>query len=172
MFETTGFLLAGALPVQGKDEARLVDWFYWLVFFAQQRADGAGKTPGTGDGGGSRVACGGPDTLIQFAMIGGIFVVFYFLLIRPQQKRQRKHQEMLGQLRRGDTVYTQGGIYGRVVNLTDNTVTLEVAKVDNREVRIRVLRSAVGGKQTPAADGGEAKDAESIRQTQKDGSKS
>ena len=148
-----------------------MDWFNWLVWVAQTPVgEGGGKAPaGGGEGGGGRLPCGGQDMLIQFLMIGGIFVVFYFLLIRPQQKRQRKHQELLQQLRRGDTVYTQGGIYGRVVTLTDNTVTLEVAKVDGKEVRIRVLRSAVGGKQTPTADGGEAMDAEAIRQSNKDG---
>ena len=68
-----------------------------------------------------------------------IFLLFYFLLIRPAQKRQKKHQELVNQLKKGDSVITSSGILGIIYGLTDSFVTLEVA--DN--VRIRVLRSQI-----------------------------
>jgi preprotein translocase subunit YajC len=65
--------------------------------------------------------------------------VFYFLLIRPQQKKQKEHQAMLGKLAAGDEVVTAGGILGRIVEISDNFITLEIA--DN--VRIKVQRFQV-----------------------------
>ena len=68
-----------------------------------------------------------------------IFLLFYFLMIRPAQKRQKKHQALVNKLKKGDHVITSSGILGVIYGLTDNFVTLEVA--DN--VRIRVLRSQI-----------------------------
>ena len=68
-----------------------------------------------------------------------IFLLFYFLLIRPAQKRQKKHQLLVNQLKKGDSVITSSGILGSIYGLTDRFVTLEVA--DN--VRIRILRSQI-----------------------------
>jgi preprotein translocase subunit YajC len=68
-----------------------------------------------------------------------IFVVFYFLLIRPQQKKAKEHREFLGQLKKGDAVVTSGGIHGRITGLTDTIVTLEIAE----NVRIKVNRPSV-----------------------------
>lgn len=70
-----------------------------------------------------------------------IFLVFYFLLIRPQQKKMKQHKEMLGALRRGDRVVTAGGIVGTITKLVSDTeVQVEIA--DN--VRVRVLRNTLG----------------------------
>jgi len=68
-----------------------------------------------------------------------IFVVFYFMMIRPQQLQQRRYREMLGRLKKGDRVLTRGGLYGVVVELKDNQVMLELAQ----NVRVRAERSAV-----------------------------
>ena len=69
-----------------------------------------------------------------------IFVVFYFLLIRPQQKKMRDHREMLGALRRGDKVVTGGGIVGQIVKVgEDDQITVEIAD----EVRVKVVRSTI-----------------------------
>ena len=68
-----------------------------------------------------------------------IFVIFYFLLVRPQQKKGKDHREMLAQLRKNDEVLTSGGLYGKVVVLTDTVVTLEVAP----NVRVRVNRPQI-----------------------------
>jgi preprotein translocase subunit YajC len=95
---------------------------------------------------------GGPGQLLSFLPLILIFVVFYFLLIRPQQKKAKQHQEMLGKLKKNDEVMTSGGIYGKVVTLADNVVTLEVAP----NVRIRVNRpqiAAVISEKTPAKEG-------------------
>jgi preprotein translocase subunit YajC len=82
---------------------------------------------------------GGPGQMLSFLPLILIFVVFYFLLIRPQQKKAKQHQEMLGKLKKNDEVMTSGGIYGKVVTLADHVVTLEVAP----NVRIRVNRPQI-----------------------------
>ena len=61
-------------------------------------------------------------------MIALIFVIFYFLLIRPQQKKQKEHQKMLEGIKKGDTVVTSGGMYGTVVGVKDNVVVLKIAE--------------------------------------------
>jgi len=70
-----------------------------------------------------------------------IFVIFYFLLIRPQQKKAKAHQKFVAELKKGDKVVTSGGLYGEITGLTDKFVTLEVA--DN--VRLKVARAHVLG---------------------------
>lgn len=87
---------------------------------------------------------GGMAFIGQFLPLILIFFVFYFLLIRPQQKKAKEHQNYLANLKRGDKVITGGGIYGQITGLTDNAVTLEVA--DN--VRIKVSRAAIAGSAT------------------------
>ena len=73
-------------------------------------------------------AAAGPDAMLQFLPIILIFVVFYFLLIRPQQKKLKVHKEMLSALRRGDRVVTGGGIIGTITRVVDdNEVLLEIA---------------------------------------------
>ena len=84
-------------------------------------------------------ADGGGGILIQILPLVLIFVVFYLLLIRPQQKRMKTHREMLGALRRGDRVVTGGGIVGTVTKAGDDELTVEIAE----GVRVRVLRSTV-----------------------------
>lgn len=69
-----------------------------------------------------------------------LFAIFYFLLIRPQQKREKQRKEMLANLSHGDVVLTVGGIYGKIVTLTDSVVTLEIAD----KVRIKVARNYIG----------------------------
>ncbi len=81
----------------------------------------------------------GGSPMSMFIMMGLFVVVFYFLLIRPQLKKQKEHQAMLGKLAAGDEVVTAGGILGRIVEISDNFITLEIA--DN--VRIKVQRFQV-----------------------------
>lgn len=82
---------------------------------------------------------GGFDVM-SLLPIALIFVVFYFLLLRPQQKKMKQHQEMLGNLRRGDRVVTSGGIIGTVSKITaENEVMIEID--DN--VRVRVIKSMI-----------------------------
>ncbi|MCX7816283.1 MAG: preprotein translocase subunit YajC [Syntrophales bacterium] len=82
---------------------------------------------------------GGVDLGFLLVMII-LFAIFYFLLIRPQQKREKQRKEMLANLSHGDVVMTVGGIYGKIVALTDTVVTLEIAD----KVRIKVARNFIG----------------------------
>jgi preprotein translocase subunit YajC len=101
-------------------------------------------------------APGGFD-LISLMPLLLIFVVFYFLLIRPQQKKMKQHREMIGALKRGDRVLTAGGIIGTVVKIEeDNTLLVDIAK----DVRVRVARSTISellSKPQPAAREGTVK---------------
>ncbi|MEQ8216088.1 MAG: preprotein translocase subunit YajC [Smithellaceae bacterium] len=69
-----------------------------------------------------------------------IFGIFYFLIIRPQQKKQKELKAMIDNLAYGDTVITTGGIYGKVSGIADAVITLEIAD----KVKIKVTRSAIG----------------------------
>src|SRR6266511_415226 len=87
----------------------------------------------------SAPGAGGPGhlmTLIPFVLI---FVIMYFMVIRPQQKKSKEHQELLNKLKKNDEVMTSGGIYGKVIDLKETVVTLEVAP----NVRIRVHRPQI-----------------------------
>ncbi|MGL4371686.1 MAG: preprotein translocase subunit YajC [Alphaproteobacteria bacterium] len=83
---------------------------------------------------------GGLESLSSFLPLVLIFVVFYFFLIRPQQKKAQQHREMIGALRRGDRIVTNGGLVGTVVRVVDEReVELEVAP----GVQVRVIRGMV-----------------------------
>jgi preprotein translocase subunit YajC len=73
-------------------------------------------------------AAPGGNMLTSFLPLILIFVIFYFLLIRPQQKRSKDHKQMLEALKRGDKVVTSGGIYGVVESVEPNTVVLKIAE--------------------------------------------
>jgi preprotein translocase subunit YajC len=73
--------------------------------------------------------------LFPIAMIA----IFYFLLIRPQNQRAKKHKEMLGAMKKGDTVVTQGGIIGKVFKIADNEVTIDAGE----GVKFRIVRSMI-----------------------------
>lgn len=81
----------------------------------------------------------GVNVLVNFFPFILIFVVFYFLLILPQQKRAKKRKAMLEALKKGDKVVTNGGIFGTITNLNKDTVTLQVGE----SMRIKLLRSAI-----------------------------
>lgn len=77
--------------------------------------------------------------MIQLLPFILIFVVFYFLLIRPQQQRVKKHREMVESLRRGDEVVTSGGLIGKITRVADNELTVELAQ----GVRVKVVRHTI-----------------------------
>jgi preprotein translocase subunit YajC len=91
---------------------------------------------GTGQGGGQ--GQGGFGFFIPLILI---FAVFYFILIRPQQKRQKEQRQLLQNLKKGDKVITTGGLQGTIVNLSDTVVTVEIAD----KVKVKVGRSYVAG---------------------------
>ena len=85
-------------------------------------------------------ASGGGSSAVMWLPLVAIFVIFYFLLIRPQQTRQKKWQQMLNELKTGDRVVTQGGIVGTIVALRDTSLHLRVPP-DN--LRLEVSKNAV-----------------------------
>ncbi len=94
--------------------------------------------------GGGNAGGGMASTLIMFALI---FVIFYFMLIRPQQKRNKDRQAMLDGIKKGDKVVTSGGLHGKVVNIDEKTVLLDVG--DN--IKLKFDRSAVNAVTREAA---------------------
>jgi preprotein translocase subunit YajC len=88
---------------------------------------------------------GGPGAIWQFLPFVLILGIFYFLILAPMKKRQKKVQDFQGALKVDDKVVTTSGIYGTIRRLNDRTVQLEVA--DNPKVRIEVARAAIGGYQ-------------------------
>jgi preprotein translocase subunit YajC len=90
-----------------------------------------GPSPGGGQG----------SQIWSFLPIILIFVIFYFLLIRPQQKQKKEHQNLLANIKVGDNVLTAGGIYGRVTGLKDDKVTVEISD----KVRVKVNRGHIAG---------------------------
>jgi len=81
----------------------------------------------------------GPSMIMQMAPLVLIFVVFYFLLIRPQQQRVKTHRGMVENLRRGDHVVTAGGLIGKIVRVQGEEVSVELAE----NVRVKVLKSTI-----------------------------
>lgn len=84
-----------------------------------------------------------PSPLVQFMPFILIFFIFYFLLIRPQQKRQREQEEMISAVDKGDEIVTVGGLHGKVVGTTDDTLTIEIAALKGERVRVKVSRNKV-----------------------------
>jgi preprotein translocase subunit YajC len=97
----------------------------WLIPSAYAQAAGAAQ----------------PNVVMQLLPLILIFVVFYFLLIRPQAKRAKEHKAMVSALAVGDEVVTSGGILGRVAEVSDQFLTVEVAE----GVRVKVQRHTVSG---------------------------
>ncbi len=87
---------------------------------------------GTPPGG---AAGGGQSAIMNLVPLIFMFGIFYFLLIRPQQKKAKEHRALLDALKKGDTVVTAGGIYGKVTALDENVVTMEVATGVNIKIK-------------------------------------
>lgn len=81
----------------------------------------------------------GPSPALQLLPFALVFVVFYFLVIRPEQKKRRQHQRMLAELKRNDAVVMTNGMHGRVMALADEVITVEIAP----RVHVQFDRSAV-----------------------------
>jgi len=82
---------------------------------------------------------GGGAALLQFVPLVLIFVIFYFLMIRPQQKRMKDHRALIDAVKKGDTVVTGGGLIGKVVRVDEREVEVEIAQ----GVRVRVVKSTL-----------------------------
>lgn len=96
-------------------------------------------------------AAAGPEAmLIQFLPLIALVVLFYFLMIRPQQRRMKQHQQMLGALKRGDTVVLSSGMIGKIVRVEDKEVGLEIATGVTVKV-VKAMISDVRARGEPAA---------------------
>ncbi|NNL78628.1 MAG: preprotein translocase subunit YajC [Desulfobacterales bacterium] len=91
-----------------------------------------------GQGGAGGEGAGGFTGFIPLILM---FVIFYFLLIRPQQKRTKEHRQMVSNLKKGDRIITSGGIHGRITGIDESTLTVEIAD----KVRVKVARANVSG---------------------------
>jgi preprotein translocase subunit YajC len=81
----------------------------------------------------------GPPTLVSFLPLGLVFVVFYLLLIRPQQQKAKEHRVLLANLKKNDEIITSGGLYGRVLAMADDVITVEIAP----NVKVRISRPQI-----------------------------
>jgi len=95
-------------------------------------------------------APGGQDMLIQFLPLIALVVLFYFLMIRPQQRRMKQHQALLAAIKRGDTVVLSSGVIGKVVRVEDKDVGLEIATGVTVKVR-KAMIAEVSARGEPAA---------------------
>jgi preprotein translocase subunit YajC len=89
-------------------------------------------------------AAGPQDMLLQFAPLIVLFVLFYFLLIRPQQQRAKKHAQEVAGVKRGDTVVLSSGVIGKVVNVGDTEVTVEIAP----KIEVKVVKTMISDVRT------------------------
>ena len=92
-------------------------------------------------GGGTGGAGGQGGGIGAFLPLILMFAIFYFLLIRPQQKKAKQHKQLLAALKKGDRVVSSGGLHGVVTGLTDEVVTMEIAP----KVRVKVSRGSIAG---------------------------
>ncbi|MCJ2008687.1 preprotein translocase subunit YajC [Methylobacterium sp. WL30] len=96
-------------------------------------------TPAFAQGAGT--AAGGAEIALQVVPFVLIFVIMYFLILRPQQKRVKEHQALVKNVRRDDTIVTNGGLVGRVVKVLDDATEIEVEIAPN--VRVKVVRTMI-----------------------------
>ncbi|MBW1716214.1 MAG: preprotein translocase subunit YajC [Deltaproteobacteria bacterium] len=92
---------------------------------------------GTGGAGGA----GGGGGLGAFLPLIIIFAIFYFLLIRPQQRKAKQHKQLLADLRKGDRVVSSGGLHGLITGISDDLLTVEISP----KVRVKISRSSIAG---------------------------
>ncbi len=84
-------------------------------------------------------AAGGSGGFASFIPLILMFVIFYFLLIRPQQKKTKEHRQMIDNLKTGDRIITSGGLHGRITGISESALTVEIAE----KVRVKVNRASV-----------------------------
>lgn len=165
--------IAGRTPRAGRMRLRVfltvLEFLWWL----QPDPGVGGPAPASPSGApAGAAASGGPDYMMTIAMVGVMLFVFYFFLIRPENQRRQKHEEMVASLRKGTKVRTSGGILGEVVSVNGEELVLKIAD----KVRINVLANNVsvletdrkaqgleGGGSTKPAEKTQGKDADSAQ---------
>ena len=110
-------------------------------------------TPAYAQTAGAAAAAGPMDMILQFLPLILLVVLFYFLMIRPQQRRMKAHQQMVADLKRGDSVVLSSGLLGKIVRVEDKEVGLEIATgVTVKVVRTMIAEVRVRGEPAPAND--------------------
>ncbi|MDX2169428.1 MAG: preprotein translocase subunit YajC [Deltaproteobacteria bacterium] len=99
---------------------------------------------------------GAPPAYVQLLPFVLLFGIFYLLILRPQQQKQKEHKTMLNNLKKNDQVVTSGGLYGRVTQLSDDVVTMEIAP----NVQVKVARPQIASVLIAKAAGGATNDKE------------
>jgi len=92
-------------------------------------------------GAGGAGGAGGSGGLGAFLPLIIIFAIFYFLLIRPQQKKAKQHKQLLSELRKGDRVISSGGLHGLITGMSDEVLTVEISP----KVRVKISRGSISG---------------------------
>jgi preprotein translocase subunit YajC len=92
-------------------------------------------------GQGAQGGAEGGNPIAAFAPLIIMFAIFYFLLIRPQQKKAKQHREVLGNLKRGDFIMTNGGLYGRITNVSDDILSVDLGN----NIEVKVGRNFIAG---------------------------
>jgi preprotein translocase subunit YajC len=130
----------------------LLELLFWLQApHAAPSGGAAGVDPAAAAGDPSGMSCA-----MQGGMMAVFFVLFYFLMIRPENKRRQEQEDMLKSLRKGQKVRTSGGILGEIVSIDANEAVLAVG--DKQKVNINILRSHIAGLDGPKADEKKAED--------------
>ena len=119
---------------------------FFSIAYAQSAGDASSQSP-----------------FFQFIPLILILVVFWFLIIRPQQKKQKEHMRMVGSLQKGDKVITNGGIFGTITKVGDDRITLEVAS----KVNIQIERQQVARMDRQSAENKEIKDEKEEKKSKK-----
>ncbi len=83
---------------------------------------------------------GGGNLISTLIMFGAIFAIFYFMIIRPQQKRAKEREKLLSNIEKGDKIITSGGVHATIVGIEEKTVLIEIAP----NVKVKIERSAIG----------------------------
>ncbi len=98
----------------------------------------------------------GGSSLGPFVPIILITMIFYFLLIRPQRKKQKQLEAMIKAIEKGDNVVTSGGLHGKVVGVTDDVLTLDIGGVKGERVKVKVVRTRIEHVDTASKKGSES----------------
>lgn len=135
----------------------------WVLIAQTNLAAGGGDAAAVASEGaaGGQAPMAGGDGWTTMIFLVGMILVFWLMIFRPQQKERKRHKALLSELKRGDSVITASGIYGKIVGVAENVATLEIAK----DVRVKILKSQIQSKAAPQDEGGAAKDKDVVEKS-------
>lgn len=127
---------------------RLVSSDRWAGLLAQADVPTGGSAPAPAADGGASSASGQASPWMNIVFIAGFFAIFYFLVLRPQSAKAKKHKAFIEELKVGSRVVTASGLFGKIVSMEGNEAKIEIAD----RVVVRVLKSQIAGLETNAAE--------------------